>query len=318
MEREPLPLDEPDEDELRAAEALGKALDGRSVGPHLPETALETASLLRFSGSQGQLNAARRAAIRDSLLTNLPTRAPRRTSRWGWLGLWIPAAIGTSLGLVFLVRSLGDEPRAEPVAAESAAAAGSSSAASPPALSPADPVAMRAEGVSKVDLARSSRMRGDQVEIAPAPELAELAKAARDYRAEKLSPPLGSELEQIYAQIDAAASADELQRLEQSSAALVGGTSSLDWTEAESHVVRQDIFCRLAENALRLGQPERALEWARRGVDLDGPPNPLLAQLMAVEGRAQTSLGDRLGAAKSYLRALQMNETLLDEHLDGH
>jgi predicted negative regulator of RcsB-dependent stress response len=81
--------------------------------------------------------------------------------------------------------------------------------------------------------------------------------------------------------------------------------------------VRQDVYCRLAETALRLGEPRAALEWTRRGLDLDGPPTPFLAQLMALEGDAWAALGDDASAATSYMRALQVHEALLDESLDG-
>jgi len=78
------------------------------------------------------------------------------------------------------------------------------------------------------------------------------------------------------------------------------------------------LYCRLAETALRLGEPRTALDWTRRGIDLDGPPSPFLAQLMALEGDALAALGEPSSAAGSYMRALRVHEALLDESLDGH
>jgi hypothetical protein len=98
---------------------------------------------------------------------------------------------------------------------------------------------------------------------------------------------------------------------------IVGASVDSEWGSDQTRLVRQDLFCRLAETALRLGQPETALRWARQGLDLDGPPTPFLAQLSALEGQARDALGDRDGAAKSYMKALEVNEALLNESLDG-
>ena len=50
------PLDPADEEELRAAAALEAALEGRASSDDVPEAALETAALLRFSTEQGRIS----------------------------------------------------------------------------------------------------------------------------------------------------------------------------------------------------------------------------------------------------------------------
>lgn len=317
MERDRAPLDAPDEEELRAAEALGAALEGRSVSPHLPQQALETAALLRFSGAHAELAAARRSEIRAALLASLPARTPARRRRFSFM-LWIPAALGAGLAVVFASQALFDSEAPSPLAT-------SQTEATPPAPVAAAPQSRaKAEGAVSPGAAEApapARGRAQMVELGPA-ELAQLAAATRSYREERISPLVDGSVTRIHAEIDRASSPADLERLGEgtlrsSPAASDRSIGSAVADAPESDLVRQDLFCRLAEAALRLGQPEQALEWAKRGIDLDGPPNPLLAQLMAIDGQARSSLGDRLGAAKSYLRALEINETLLDEHLDG-
>jgi hypothetical protein len=143
-----------------------------------------------------------------------------------------------------------------------------------------------------------------------------LGKEVSEQRAELLARIDDDALSAAHARLDGASRRAELER---SQHALRGALdtlgSGLDPTDAR--LVRQDLYCRLAETALRLGEPRAALEWTRRGLDLDGPPTPFLAQLMALEGDAWAALGDDASAATSYMRALQVHETLLDESLDG-
>jgi tetratricopeptide (TPR) repeat protein len=319
VERDRAPLDAPDAEELRAAEALGAALEGRSVSPDLPEQALETAALLRFSGAQGELGAERRAEIREALLASLPARAPARRRRFSFLMLWLPAALGAGLAVVFASRALFRSTESSPGAVsqtEEATPAGAVASA-PQSLAKAEGAVSR--GAAE---ATGEAQGGARVMELGAAELAQLTAATQGYRQERITPLVDESVTRIHAEIDRADSAAELDRLGQSALqsgpAASGRSSGRALADArQPDIVRQDLYCRLAEAALRLGQPEQALEWAKRGIDLDGPPNPLLAQLMAIDGQARSSLGDRLGAAKSYLRALDINEALLDEHLDG-
>jgi predicted negative regulator of RcsB-dependent stress response len=143
-----------------------------------------------------------------------------------------------------------------------------------------------------------------------------LGKQAGERRAELLARIDDDALSGAHARLDGATSRAELERSQQAlRGALDTLGSGLDPTDAR--LVRQDVYCRLAETALRLGEPRAALEWTRRGLDLDGPPTPFLAQLMALEGDAWAALGDDASAATSYMRALQVHEALLDESLDG-
>jgi hypothetical protein len=139
------------------------------------------------------------------------------------------------------------------------------------------------------------------------------ARALRSALLERLADPL---LARVHAERDAATGR---AALEQSGRALVStlGTLGPDLSDGDARLVRQDLYCRLAETALELGEAQAALEWTRRGLDLNGPPTPFLAQLSALEGDALAALGDDENAARSYLKALQVHETLLHESLDG-
>lgn len=123
-------------------------------------------------------------------------------------------------------------------------------------------------------------------------------------------------LTRVHAERDAAAGRAALER---SREALVNALATLGGglPEADARLLRQDLYCRLAETALELGEAQTALEWTRRGLDLDGPPTPFLAQLSALRGDAFAQLGDDERAAQSYLEALRVHETLLSESLDG-
>jgi hypothetical protein len=80
--------------------------------------------------------------------------------------------------------------------------------------------------------------------------------------------------------------------------------------------LQQDLYWRLAELALRQGQPQQALDWARQGIALAGPPSPFLGLLWQAQGEAQQALGDREGAARSYFEAQSISEALLREDLE--
>jgi hypothetical protein len=55
----------------------------------------------------------------------------------------------------------------------------------------------------------------------------------------------------------------------------------------------------------------------QRGLDLGAPPSPFLARLYLLQGQARSQLGDRDRAASSYMKAIEINEQLLDDSLDG-
>ena len=59
--------DEPTPAEVREAEALRRALAGERPDSAPPPEALETAALLRYAGSAGGLDPARREALRGRL-----------------------------------------------------------------------------------------------------------------------------------------------------------------------------------------------------------------------------------------------------------
>ena len=97
-----------DDDELREAEALARALDRGHAEDGLPEEALQTAALLRYSADGGALPADREAAILEEVLEEAERAARRRPAReaapplWRWaLGLLgVGAAVAALLLLV--------------------------------------------------------------------------------------------------------------------------------------------------------------------------------------------------------------------------
>src|SRR5688500_8402944 len=96
----PLIEDDADSDAEEAqAAALRRALEGGTGGPHLPEVALQTAALLRFSGSGGRLRDERRLSIRQELLASLPAPTPMRSPFKRWLVLALPI-LGGALALI--------------------------------------------------------------------------------------------------------------------------------------------------------------------------------------------------------------------------
>lgn len=308
MERDREPVEAADAEEARAAAALAEALEGRSRDLDGCAEALETAALLRFSARDAELDAERSARIRGELLASPLVSAPRRAlPRWTW---WLPAALGACLLAILVQRASLDPPETHPTlasaegaASEAPSAAGADHATATAQATPGDPAAA-VEGMGAA--ARVSQS-----------ELGEVASSARQYRATLLASSGNAVLVRAHAALDAAASDAELEAAARSSRELLDAPGSDAFSDARGQLLRQDLFCRLAETALRLGQPREALEWTRRGLELDGEPNPFMAQLRSVEGQARASLGDQLGAARSYLQALELNEALLREHLDG-
>jgi hypothetical protein len=173
-----------------------------------------------------------------------------------------------------------------------AAAASAPAAAAPTAAAPASP------GATDATDARIARQRLD--------------------RRSRLLAQLGdTRVQSAYSDADRARSVAELararERLTALSSAGLGGIS----TAVEAEQLRPDVYCRLAELTLRLGQARAALDWARQGLELGSAPSPFVACLYQQQGRAREALGDRDGAARSYMNALQVNEGLLDESLEG-
>jgi tetratricopeptide (TPR) repeat protein len=107
----------------------------------------------------------------------------------------------------------------------------------------------------------------------------------------------------------------ELERARAAFGDVLAASANLGWSEPRLSPLQQDMLQRLAEAALRQGQPQQALEWAQQGLDLDGPPSPLLGLLWLTLGEAHEALGDRAAAARSYLKALSIYEALLKETL---
>lgn len=284
MSEERASLDDVDPEEERAAAALSRALDGGSADAHLPLAALEAAALLRYSADAGQLNGERQAKIREEVLGSLSRSAAPRSRAWAWLSLGLPVLAGASLVGVLWLAATQERPEHTTASAEDGMIPGAAD---------------------------------------PAPRLVgQLAQAAAEYRAGLVRSLKSDALERVHALGDRAlldrdASRTEVEHAQQALAELARAPAEGHWSATETRQVRQDLFCRLAEAALRLGQPEAALDWARQGLALDGPPTPFLAQLSALEGQAKAALGDRLGAAQSYMQALKVNQALLDESLGG-
>jgi tetratricopeptide (TPR) repeat protein len=340
------PLDTADEEELQSAAALARALDGGAAEPGLPEEALQAASLLRSSAGGGQLSAERKDQIRRSLLAGLPPARARevRSSPRRWWLLGLPLA-GAAAALSLLLVGT-PEPELEARRSEPSAFATSPSPMSPPPISS---VVSSAAGSGTVEsfaatqaarptesaraLGRAARAKGEaSAQLAVVDRGQSLArrtrndgarqvivgldKDARALRSSLLQRLADPALTRAHAERDAASGRGAL---EQSRDTLVSTLATLEQglSEADARLVRQDLYCRLAETALALGEAQTALEWTRRGLALDGPPTPFLAQLSALEGDALAQLGDDESAAKSYLKALKVHENLLGESLDG-
>jgi tetratricopeptide (TPR) repeat protein len=137
------------------------------------------------------------------------------------------------------------------------------------------------------------------------------------YRSVLLPRLADGRVDAAYTDLDRAQSGEQLRIVQTKLTALSTGALGNGANAADTDLVRQDIFCRLAEVALRLGQPQAALEWTRQGLELPASPNPFAARLHQLAGQAHEALGDREGAARSYSRAIEINEKLLDESLDA-
>ena len=101
--------DEHDEAERREAEALARALERGHALDDLPEEALQTAALLRYSADGGELSEGRRESILDEVLEAADRAAAKQpeaaaTPWWRWtLGL-VGAGAAVALLLLFVVR----------------------------------------------------------------------------------------------------------------------------------------------------------------------------------------------------------------------
>ncbi len=312
------PLDPPDAEELASAAALEAALDGRPGRAELPDTALETAALLRFSTDQGRLNPGRRGELRDQLFASLPERPSAPARAPFWRSLWMPLGLlGAAAAVVIGIQVSSRE-------ADQASLTSASPTATWAAETKADQVVTDKAVANRAAPAAEAPMES-KGRAGAAPSLGALARTAPDGLAEgarsaraRLLPNLKKpELEHAHQLADTARSEPELEAARGALTALTFDLSSQNLDEADARWARQDVFCRLAEVALRLGEPRAALEWTRQGLELDGPPSPFLAQLFALDGQARAQLGDETAAAASYMKALRVNERLLDEHLDG-
>jgi hypothetical protein len=335
-----IPLDEseeltsPDAEELASAAALARALDGGRAEPELPGDALETAALLRASAGTVQLGERRRRELRDELLASLPARGRRRSLWPSWLLPLLPVA-GVAVACILLLRDEPSEsaptssvasdqaeeaPRAPMVAVPSPASSAANSPqdeASPPQDTVSrDPIERRlAAAAQGAPIAEGSAQGSSLAADAHQALTRDIARDASEHRRDLLARAGDDAMTRAYAELDAARSRPAL---EQSRRALTELSSTLEKrSDDDGRLLRQDLYCRLAETALRLGEPQTALEWTRRGLALDGQPTPLLAQLEALEGDAWAALGDDERAARGYMRALNVHEKLLDEDLDG-
>ena len=188
--------------------------------------------------------------------------------------------------------------------------AGSPPAASAPAAS-AGPAEQPAPGVAKADESAAEAKKG-----APMPPTEQVERESRKYRAQVLSELRDPRVDGAYAELDRAQSKPDLERAQARLRALESGFGGAD-APPNAARIRPDLYCRLAEVALRLGQPKTALDWVQRGLDLGAAPSPFVARLYLLQGQARSALGDREGAAKSYMKAIEINEQLLDDSLDG-
>ncbi|HUU00188.1 MAG TPA: hypothetical protein VM425_01965 [Myxococcota bacterium] len=82
-------------------------------------------------------------------------------------------------------------------------------------------------------------------------------------------------------------------------------------------LVRKDACFRLAMLELQAERPKIALEWADRGLGLDKRGDLFTANLLVARGSALEALGKDDLAARSYKRALGINEKLLEAELNG-
>ena len=86
---------------------------------------------------------------------------------------------------------------------------------------------------------------------------------------------------------------------------------------ADARVVRQDLLFRLSEAELRAGHAAVAADRADEGLNLGRAADVFTANLLVARGRAREALGRSREAAGDYFDALEINDTLLDQALDG-
>ncbi len=79
--------------------------------------------------------------------------------------------------------------------------------------------------------------------------------------------------------------------------------------------VLQDVYFRLAGVEIRQSQWDVALRWVKRGLSLGCHDDVFCANLYIAKGHALEKSGDDAGAIKSFNKALQINERLLDDLL---
>jgi hypothetical protein len=382
---------DPSLEEEREAAALRVALEEGRGEEHLPGDALETASFLRFGGSDGELSEARSARLRGELLASLPARehGPRRPRIMIWL-----AALGGVGALTALLLTVKQAPEAthasatlpapavaQPALADHAMAAqglrGAEAADEDPsaetrrdrlALALDDAPRAASTGGSSAEQSALGRVgasaagrrgrapggaaaRGaaagapPPVALAVAPAAERAPSAAAPAAKAKAGNAAGAAPARTRQQLEAARDRQQREllarvddkafdrRLEQSESRAKGDPAQLASTreqllaalsdarmsrldDADKRSLEQDLYCRLAELALRQGQPGQALEWARQGIALDGAPSAFLGLLWQTQAEALEALGDKEAAARSYLRAQSIASELLSGALE--
>lgn len=102
-----------DDDERREAEALAHALDRGSATDDLPEEALQTAALIRYSSDEGLLSEEREGALLADVLAAAERAAKQREVRaerapspwWRWIAAFAGvSAIAVVIAIVFAGR----------------------------------------------------------------------------------------------------------------------------------------------------------------------------------------------------------------------
>jgi len=85
----------------------------------------------------------------------------------------------------------------------------------------------------------------------------------------------------------------------------------------DSRMVKQDMCFRLSLVEMEAKQPEKALEWAKKGLSLGRQQDLFTANLYVAMGGAHEALGLEVQAAEAYHQALKINETLLNQTLEN-
>jgi hypothetical protein len=236
--------------------------------------------------------------------------------------LWcLPFASAAAARAFLWVQGSESEPLAQREAVEASAprARPGAAPAAPAAAAPRAATAAADQGqrLALGEASKGASTLGERARRGDTPQLVtQLGGAARAQRSELLGRLHDAELSRVHAELDRARTPGELTQSQRDLRARLESIGD-DLSADDARHVRQDLFCRLAETALKLGEPRAALEWTRRGLDLDGPPTPFLAQLSALEGDAWAALGDDDSAARSYMEAIRVHDALLDESLDG-